>query len=236
MGKKLDLRGVRFGRLTVIEEAGRDSGRNVTWLCRCDCGNECVVSSNHLRTANTASCGCFKHERITKHGMSRSPLYRVWRDIMTRTGVYKGAANRMRRDYIERGIFVCDEWQKFENFSEWAVRHSYEKGLQIDRIDNDRGYCPDNCRFVTRKQNMNNRRCTRRLSDGTPLAEFVSSFGIVTSDMPRHATNEYNRVYKAFKKHGEQAATMLVFDIALENFAKNSGFTYVKSLQSISNQ
>ena len=235
MGKKLDLRRMQFGRLVVVEEVGRSKSRKVLWRCRCACGNETVVSSGELRSGNTTSCGCFHRECVskifTKHGLRRHPLYVVWQGLMERTGVVKGANDRVRRDYADRGISVCDAWRCFESFAEWSLSHGYEKGLQIDRIDNDGPYSPDNCRFVTPKQNSNNRRNTHRLSDGTPLAMLASSFGIETYRSGQ--TKEYTRIRYAFRNHGEQAAIQKVFDIALEQFADKHGFTYVENALAI---
>lgn len=215
--RKVDLAGQRFGRLTVIEEAGRDKQRNALWKCKCDCGNECVVSSNNLRRGHTTSCGCFNRERSvethTKHGLHKHPLYSVWRSMLTRTGVYKGANDEWRRDYIDRGISVCEEWQDFRNFYDWALSHGYEKNLQIDRIDNSRDYCPENCQWVTPKQNMNNRRCTRMLC-GCPLAMLCSELGLETLEDGK-ITKAYDRIchyhtfHKGQKVHRDLAFAML---------------------------
>lgn len=189
---KIDLKGQRFGRLVVVEEAGRDKHGHVLWKCRCDCGSETIVYVHSLRSGDTTSCGCFNRERITKHDMSRHPLYGVWGSMMQRTGVYKGADDNKRRYYADRGISVCDEWQDFQNFYAWCISHGYEDGLEIDRIDNARGYCPDNCRFVTHKQNTNNRRCTRMLC-GCSLAMLCSELGIETFEDGK-TTNVYDRI------------------------------------------
>ena len=218
MGRKLDLTGQRFGRLVVVEEAGRTKHGFVLWKCRCDCGQEVVVSSQHLRSGNTTSCGCFNRERTsethTKHGKTHHPLYSVWTAMLRRCGVYKGADDETRREYIDRGITVCEEWQNFETFYTWAIEHGYSKGLQIDRIDNDRGYGPDNCRWVTPKQNANNRRDTSKLVDGTPLAEFTSSLGIPTSRKNR-PTVEYTRIRHEFSRHGSDEAILRAYGEAI---------------------
>lgn len=86
------------------------------------------------------------------------PLRSVHRSMMVRCGHWKGANKYKLSCYRDRGIFVCNEWHKFSAFEDWALSHGWTKGLQIDRIDNDRGYCPENCRFVTAKENSANRR------------------------------------------------------------------------------
>lgn len=219
MGKKIDLVGQRFGRLSVIEEAGRDKRGKVLWECQCDCGNRVIVSSSNLKMERTLSCGCLQRERVveanTKHGMSKHPLYSVWQNILTRCGVYKGASDRVYRDYAARGITICDEWHDPETFIAWAIEHGYKKGLQIDRIDNDRGYFPENCRFVTIKQNSNNKRTTMRLDNGVPLAEFTGSLGIPTSFGKSRVSLEYGRIRYEFAKHGSDEAMMRAYGEAI---------------------
>lgn len=195
MGKKLDLVGQRFGLLVVIEEAGRDKHGNVLWLCRCDCGDEVIVKCGHLRQGHTTSCGC----RSTTHGMSKTRLYRVWVDILVRTGIWKCSSENFKRNYGERGIEVCAEWLSFENFRDWALTHGYQDDLEIDRIDNNKGYYPENCRWVSRKENVNNRRCTLRLSDGTSLAMFCTKVGIQTCKNGE-GTKQYRRIREAYSR------------------------------------
>ena len=204
MGKKLNLRGQPFGKLTVLRENGRDKHNNVLWLCRCECGNEVIVRCSHLRNEHTTSCGCYRRERTgethTTHGMCKTRIYSVWDSMLVRAGVYKGASEKDKRNYQDRGITVCDEWLVFENFRDWALSHGYSDGLEIDRIDNDKGYCPKNCRWVSRRENINNRRNTICLEDGTPLAVFCSRVGIETFENGKQ-TKQYKRILKAYRKH-----------------------------------
>lgn len=204
MGKKIDLTGQRFGRLLVIREAGRDKHGNVLWLCRClgkhgdDCGKEVVVSGNDLRDGHTKSCGCLKREQIvsrnTKHGCANKTWYTVYQSMMVRCGHWEGGKECDFRLYRDRGITVCELWQKSPRaFGDWLLAHGWHKGLQIDRIDNNKGYSPENCRVVTPKENENNRRNTLRLNDGTPLAMFCSSLGIETCEGKEH-TKKYQRI------------------------------------------
>lgn len=199
MARRRDLTGQRFGYLTVISEAERSQNRKVRWLCQCDCGRQSIVQANNLCSGHVVSCGC-RRGKFT-HGMYKTRLYRIWAGILERTGVYKCSKEEAKRLYQERGITVCEEWRIFENFRDWALPHGYSDGLQIDRIDNDKSYCPENCRWVTPKENSNNRRNTLRLSDGTPLAEFCSEIGIVTVRDDGNVTKEYNRIYKDFTRY-----------------------------------
>ena len=210
MSAKKDLTGQPFGRLVVIREYGRDKNGAVLWLCRClgkngdDCGKEVVATTGHLRSGSVQSCGCLKRERLsernTSHDCTHEPWYPIYKAMMERCGHWEGASERNLRNYRDRGIVVCDLWQKSPlAFGDWLLAHGWRKGLQIDRIDNDKGYSPDNCRVVTCKENNNNRRNTLRLDDGTPLAMFCTSIGIKTLE-GRSPTPKYNRIQMAWKR------------------------------------
>ena len=202
--KKIDLTGETINRLVVIREYGRDKHGNVLWLCRClgkngnDCGKEVVVATCNLRNGHTKSCGCLKRERLrerlTTHGCKHEPWYSVYHSMMKRCGHWEGASENNLRLYRDRGIAVCVLWQNSpQDFGDWLLSHGWHRGLQIDRIDNDQGYSPENCRVVTPKENMNNRRNTLRLDDGTPLADFCSALGLKTSEVGK-VTQKYRRI------------------------------------------
>ena len=197
---KIDLTGQRFGRLVVIREYGRTKGGKVTWLCRCECGAETVVTSDHLRNEHTQSCGCLQRERSTTHGCTNEPWYHTYKAMMQRCGHFEGAPECDLCLYRDRGITVCELWQKSPlAFGDWLSAHGWHKGLQIDRIDNDKGYSPDNCRVVTPKENNNNKRNTLRLDDGTPLAMFCYSVGIDTREGEK-VTKKYERIRGLWSK------------------------------------
>ena len=197
MSAKKDLTGHRFGRLVVIREYGRSKYGKIMWLCRCDCGGEVVVTSGNLCSGNTQSCGCLQRERVTKHGFANENWYTAYCNMMRRCGHLEGAPERKLRNYRDRGITVCDLWQKSPlDFGDWLFAHGWHKGLQIDRIDNDKGYSPENCRVVTPKENNNNRRNTLRFDDGTPLAMFCSSIGIDTYE----DRGKYTRIQMMWKR------------------------------------
>ena len=197
---KIDLTGQPFGRLVVIREAGRTKGGKVTWLCRCDCGGEVVVTSDHLHSGHTQSCGCLSRERVTTHGCAQEPWYNVYLSMMKRCGHWEGASESSLRDYRDRGITVCELWQKSpSDFGDWLLAHGWRRGLQIDRIDNNKGYTPENCRVVTPKENTNNRRNTLRLDDGTSLADFCASIGIETYEGGGQ-TPKYRRILDMWRR------------------------------------
>ena len=163
--KLQDLTGKKFGRLTVVEKAN-NIGKKVAWLCLCDCGNKKVVSSTCLVSGHTKSCGCIRtelsRERVTTHGLSKtSELYAEWARLKRRCNNPNCEAYK---NYGGRGIKVCDEWNDASVFVSWCLSNGYKKGLTLDRIDNNKGYSPSNCRWVTRKVQANNKRNNRLIT------------------------------------------------------------------------
>lgn len=162
-----DLTGMKFGRLTVLERAENyilpSSGKKrAQWLCECECGNRCVVQTSHLKSGHTQSCSCLNKDitkrRASTHGESKTPLYYVWKSMRQRC---KNPNNSRYKDYGGRGIDVCVEWDNFLNFKEWAYANGYKEGLTVDRINNDLGYCPSNCRIADYVVQANNKRGNR---------------------------------------------------------------------------
>lgn len=164
MRKEVDETDNVYGRLTVLEEAGRTEDRCIKWRCLCECGNEIVVKGTRLRRGNTQSCGCLATEvlakRNTTHGMFHSVEYKAWSAMKQRCN-NQNAANY--KDYGGRGINVCKEWvDSFEQFyADVGVR---PEGMSIDRIDNDKDYNKDNCRWSTNEEQLNNKRSNRYLT------------------------------------------------------------------------
>lgn len=124
---------------------------------KCSCGKEFITRITGVRTGSIISCGCI-NKRGLKHGLRAHPLYNTWYYMVERCTIKDSYAYK---DYGERGISVCNEWKlDFLSFYNWANENGYKKGLQIDRIDNDGNYCPENCKFSTSKEQARNRRNT----------------------------------------------------------------------------
>lgn len=159
--KPYDFRGKRFGKLVAIEPTQQRLHGKVIWLCKCDCGNLCKILSSRLVSGHTKSCGCYSSERTTElnttHGGSHTRLYSIWDSMKTRCNNSK---SKTYSYYGGKGITVCLEWEKdFATFRDWALDNGYAENLTLDRIDGEKGYCPENCRWATwHEQRVNQKR------------------------------------------------------------------------------
>jgi hypothetical protein len=153
MGRFIDRTGMKYGRLLVVADAGVGKSKKRLWQCVCDCGTETVVVSGDLVTGHTQSCGCFKMEKTTKHGGWKKSSYNTWRAMMRR------CCNPKDKDfsrYGARGITVCEEWKDYLSFVSDMGEPLGEQTL--DRIDNEKGYYKENCRWASLHTQSFNRR------------------------------------------------------------------------------
>lgn len=155
----IDITGMKFNRLQAIEYVGQGYS-GARWKFKCDCGNEVVTASYFVRKGMTKSCGCWneenKHNRYKIHGMHKTRLYQAWIHMKQRC---KNPKCKSYKNYGGRGIEVCQDWEKsFINFKDWAYKNGYTDALTLDRIDNDKGYYPENCRWVNMLVQENNKR------------------------------------------------------------------------------
>lgn len=154
--------GEKFNRLFVISISGKRL-YNKIYLCKCDCGKEVNVEGNKIKSGHTKSCGCLQKEIMssikTKHGLLKggknNKIFSMWQNMKNRCLNKNVPAYK---NYGGRGICICEEWLDSSNFIDWVLSNGWKENLQIDRIDNNKGYSPDNCRFVNRSQNILNSR------------------------------------------------------------------------------
>ena len=165
----VDIQGCVFDRLTVLGYAGSNSRHEAQWWCECVCATIKRVSGSNLRRMDNRrckSCGCLQKERASqggrknkRHGMTHTRAYGIWSGMKNRCQ-NSNAADFER--YGRRGITVCDRWQSFENF--YTDMGEPPTGLTLERIDNELGYFPDNCKWGTQEEQGNNKRTTLRIT------------------------------------------------------------------------
>lgn len=170
-----DITGQKFHRLTALEFSHKGKGRETYWVFECECGNIKVLNKANVKKGSTKSCGCLKKEQDninlnrngsepTKYdskGLSNHPLYHKWMDMKRRC---YNVNHSQYKYYGGRGIEMCEDWlYSFQAFFNWSINNGWENGLEIDRINNDGNYEPNNCRYITHKENCNNRSTTIKI-------------------------------------------------------------------------
>ena len=168
--RRVDYTGQVFGFLAAEEDAGT-TGKKRRWLFRCRCGNTVIRLPVEVRKSLTKgcvpSCGCQLGKVLQTHGMTRHPVYAVWRSMNDRCRL---PTHQAWKNYGGRGITVCPEWQEsFEAF--WAdMGPTYVPGLTLEWKNNDAGYSPQNCKWATYAEQVKNRRPMKRRSTTSSTA------------------------------------------------------------------
>ena len=168
------------------------------------CGNEFRTQTSLVKSGHTKSCGCYQKRRTSEshktHGLGYTRLYRIWFSIKDRT---LNPKHKHYNDYGDRGITICDEWKNdFMSFYNWAISNGYEenKGLSIDRIDNDAGYSPENCRWTTKTIQSRNQKIRKDNTSGYKGVYY----------------NKRNNKYKAQIRVNKKLIHLGVFQTAVE--------------------
>ncbi len=201
----IDMTGEKHGRLTLIERS-YSKNNTVYWKCICDCGKEVVKSGMLIRLGKTTSCGCYKSERLSKrsktHGMGKTKINYVWLDMKARCS---NPNHKRYKDYGGRGIGFQNSWNNFESFYN-DMKSTYREGLTLDRIDNEKGYSKENCRWVTvLKQNNNKRNNVYETVDGVTAtrSELCDLYGVPRCTFYWRINNGMT-VEEALKSKGRQ--------------------------------
>ena len=192
----LDITGKIFGRWKVKEfDLQRSKPKLKFWLCVCECGAEKAVASGRLLSGRSRSCGCLREEIRTAHGKHKSKVYQTWEAMLQR------CTNRNHNSYCRyggRGIAVCKSWQVFENF--YKDMGERPEGASLDRIDNNLGYCKENCRWATTKEQARNK--------SSNVYYTVDDKQYILADLCEERNLQYKKTYDALRK-GKTLETVL---------------------------
>lgn len=202
---KIDLKGMKFGKLTVVGFYETKNKKSY-WKCLCACGEFTIARSDMIKSGHTKSCGCLAQEISKKgnhrtHELSKTKLYNVYHSMKAR------CYNKRNKDYPYyggRGIEICKEWlDNFVAFYKWANENGYEKGKSIDRINNDGNYEPENCQWVDQKIQNNNTRQNHSIEINgiaKTLSEWCEQLNVPKSTVKYRVYN-MNMTYKEALLH-----------------------------------
>ncbi len=197
--ERLDLTGQRFGKLVVLHET-QSEGRRTRWVCLCDCGRQHIALTQSLRSGQR-SCGCARRQArpgLVTHGLYKTRIYYIWGGMISRSPV-----NDPRVLEIYQGPGTHDPaWDDFATFAAWSAENGYAPDLSLDRIDNSRGYWPDNCRWADKLTQANNKTTNVTIEvDGQryTLAEAKRAFGVVGATIKKRLARGWP-IHEAVKK------------------------------------
>lgn len=237
-----NIKGKKFGRLSVIKENGLNKYDKMTWLCKCDCGNKKIVLGTELINGNVRSCGCLLSETRIKNNIARGNLNGASSSdnpsIRRLASIYSGMKNRCLntneadyKHYGGRGIEICENWLDekygFDNFYNWAIENGYSNELTIDRIDVDGNYEPNNCRWATRKEQGINKRDSIYLTfegETKHISEWAEMYGVSTGTLRGRYYKNKDVDYIFYpKKHRHTYIEINGVEKTISEWAKISG-------------
>lgn len=195
MAIRNDLKGKRFGHLTALYLTVDELYKKKKWLCRCDCGREIEITGSNLISGHSTQCKQCQLKTLQRgnvtHNQSHTKLYNVWNGMIQRC---TNTNHKSFSDYGGRGITICEEWRSFDNFQKWAWEHGYGEGVEIDRIDNNGNYRPENCRWITRIKNARNKSNNKIIvynGESKTLSEWATYFGVNYKNLSRNLNKGY---------------------------------------------
>jgi len=188
MGKRIELAGKTFSRLSVLSLSGKDKANHSIWLCVCSCGKKVNVHSSHLLTGHTQSCGCLHQEIRTKHGLHGGKLYYAWQSMIARCFNPK---TKNYHNYGGRGITVCDRWKEsIANFI-FDMGIPDNKSLTLERINVNGNYEPSNCKWASMKDQQRNKRNNNVIEfngESLCMSEWCEKLGLNKSTLNNRLT------------------------------------------------
>ena len=203
MSNFIDITGKKFNRLTVIRRVENSFSKKARWLCKCDCGNFREISGDNLRNGNVKSCGCLKairNKQRATHRKSNIRLYNIWRNMKSRCNC---KTNPFYKNYGERGIKICTDWETFENFYCWANANGYNDNLTIDRVNVNGNYEPNNCKWIPLSKQAYNKRDSIILNingEQKCLAEICKEYNVKYTTIYRRITINKMNIQDALSK------------------------------------
>lgn len=190
--RETEVEALRYGRLEILAKASSRNGQ-VYMLCRCDCGKEKEIALSSLKRGFTQSCGCYRREKgpgNQSHKQSYTRTYKSWLSMRQRC---LNPNNPAYKNYGGRGITIAPEWDSFAQFL--ADMGDAPDGMSIERIDNDKGYGPDNCRWANRlEQARNTRKCRPITHNGETktISEWAEQYGLKSSTLSQRIRNGWD--------------------------------------------